>query len=66
MKGKVKWFNAAKGYGFIVEVGKERDVYVHFSDIKMNGFKTLTENQEVNFDLVNTEKGLAAKEVFVS
>jgi len=66
MKGKVKWFSNAKGYGFIVEEAKGRDVYVHFSDIKMNGFKSLTENQEVNFDLITTDKGLAAKEVFVS
>jgi len=66
MKGKVKWFSNAKGYGFIVEEGKGRDVYVHFTDIKMNGFKSLTENQQVNFEIIDTERGLAAKEVFVS
>lgn len=66
MKGKVKWFSNSKGYGFIVEEGKGRDVYVHFTDIKMNGFKSLTENQQVNFEIIDTERGLAAKEVFVS
>jgi len=66
MRGKVKWFSNSKGYGFITDETTGKDVYVHFSDIKMNGFKSLTEHQRVDFELINTEKGLAAKEVFVS
>ena len=66
MRGKVKWFSNAKGYGFITDDEKGRDVYVHFTDIKMNGFKSLNENQQVNFELTTTPKGLAAKEVFVT
>ncbi len=54
--GKVKWFNAEKGYGFIVsEEGKE--VFVHFSSICADGYKTLNEGEEVTFDVVEGEKG---------
>ena len=49
-RGKVKWFNDAKGYGFIEQVGGE-DVFVHFSAIAMDGFKTLAEGQEVEFEI---------------
>lgn len=56
MKGKVKWFNSTKGFGFITtEEGK--DVFVHFSAIKMDGYKSLEENEEVEFDVVDGEKG---------
>lgn len=50
MQGKVKWFSSEKGYGFISSSEKERDIYVHFSDIVMKGFKTLDENDIVEFD----------------
>lgn len=62
MKGKVKWFNAEKGYGFIVsEEGKE--VFVHFSSIVADGYRSLNEGDEVTFDVVENEKGLQAKDV---
>ena len=62
MKGKVKWFNAEKGYGFILsEEGK--DVFVHFSAIEGEGYKTLDEGQEVEFDVVNGAKGPQATNV---
>lgn len=62
MKGKVKWFNERKGYGFITpEEGS--DVFVHHSSIKMEGFKTLAEGDEVEFDVVPGEKGAKAENV---
>lgn len=55
-KGKVKWFNAQKGYGFITNLeGKE--IFAHYSRIVADGFKTLEEGQEVKFDVIDTEKG---------
>jgi CspA family cold shock protein len=60
--GKVKWFNAAKGYGFIEQEGGE-DVFVHFSQIKEEGFKTLAEGQSVEFEITTGEKGLQARDV---
>ena len=62
MKGKVKWFNAEKGFGFIVdENGK--DVFVHFSAIKVEGYKTLNEGEEVTFEVVQCDRGPLAKNV---
>ncbi len=61
-RGRIKWFNDAKGYGFIEQSDGE-DVFVHFSAINMEGFKTLTEGQEVEFELRQTEKGLQAANV---
>ena len=61
-KGKVKWFNYAKGYGFIEQEGGE-DVFVHFSAIQMDGFKTLAEGQEVEFEVKTGDKGLHAANV---
>jgi CspA family cold shock protein len=61
-KGKVKWFNDAKGYGFIEQEGGE-DVFVHFSAIQMDGFKTLSEGQPVEFEVRQGEKGLHAANV---
>lgn len=62
MKGTVKWFNNQKGYGFISdENGK--DVFVHYSGLKMEGFKTLEEGQTVEFDVVNGDKGPQATNV---
>ena len=62
LKGKVKWFNSTKGFGFITtEEGK--DVFVHYSAIKMDGYKSLDENEEVDFDVVEGEKGPQAANV---
>lgn len=60
--GTVKWFNDQKGFGFI-EQEEGEDVFVHFSEIQAEGYKTLEEDQEVEFDLEETEKGLAATNV---
>lgn len=62
MNGKVKWFNNTKGYGFI-EYRENEDIFVHYSAIKCNGYKTLNEGDIVHFNLVNTNKGLQAKDV---
>jgi cold shock protein len=60
--GTVKWFNEAKGFGFISQEGGE-DVFVHFSTIQGNGFKTLAEGERVTFDVVKGPKGLQAANV---
>ncbi len=62
MRGKVKWFNNDKGYGFI-KYGDLEDIFVHYSAIRTPGYKTLVEGQYVDFDLVKTDKGLQAKNV---
>ncbi len=61
-KGTVKWFNESKGFGFI-EQEDGTDVFVHFSVIQDNGFKTLAEGQAVSLDVVNGPKGLQAANV---
>ncbi|MES9683337.1 MULTISPECIES: cold-shock protein [Bacillaceae] len=61
-KGKVKWFNGEKGFGFIEREGGE-DVFVHFSAIQGEGFKTLDEGQEVTFDLEQGQRGAQAANV---
>lgn len=55
--GKVKWFNNAKGYGFILPNGGGDDLFVHYSSIEMDGYKTLKAGQEVEFDLLEGPKG---------
>ena len=62
MQGKVKWFSAEKGYGFI-EREDGGDVFVHFSAIQEDGFKSLTEGQEVEFDIVDGARGPQAANV---
>ena len=62
MTGKVKWFNAEKGYGFISVPGED-DVFVHFSAIQSEGFKTLEEGQAVEFDVVQGNRGEQAANV---
>ena len=57
--GIIKWFNNEKGYGFIEGNGNE-DIFVHYSAIKQEGFKSLAEGQKVEFELLETEKGLQA------
>lgn len=61
-RGKVKWFNAEKGFGFI-EIDGGNDVFVHFSAITMDGYKTLAEGEEVEFDVVDGAKGPQAANV---
>ncbi|MFF5865412.1 cold shock domain-containing protein CspD [Pseudomonas sp. NPDC012596] len=61
--GKVKWFNNAKGYGFINEEGKSDDLFAHYSAIRMDGYKTLKAGQSVVFDIVQGPKGLHAVEI---
>ena len=60
--GKVKWFNDRKGYGFIISP-EGKDVFVHFSEIQMDGFKTLKENQDVEYEEVVGQKGPQASKV---
>ena len=62
MKGTVKWFNDSKGYGFIEQQSGD-DVFVHFSAILGEGFRTLSEGDQVEFELRETEKGLQASNV---
>ncbi len=62
MQGKVKWFNAEKGFGFI-EVEGQDDVFVHYSAINSDGFKTLEEGQDVEFEVVEGNRGPQASNV---
>lgn len=61
-RGKVKWFNESKGFGFIEQDGG-KDIFVHYSSILSSGFKTLTEGDVVEFDVVEGPKGLQASKV---
>jgi len=61
-KGKVKWFNNAKGYGFIAQDSGD-DVFVHYSVIQQDGYRSLNAGEEVEFDLTNGAKGLQASKV---
>jgi CspA family cold shock protein len=59
-RGKVKWFNESKGFGFIEQEGG-KDIFVHYSAIQSSGFKTLTEGDVVEFDIIEGPKGLQAR-----
>ena len=61
--GNVKWFNEAKGFGFITQKDGQEDVFVHFSAIQGDGFKTLAEGESVDFDVTRGPKGLQAANV---
>lgn len=61
MQGKVKMFNKDKGYGFITN--GDKDIFFHFSEIQMEGYKTIDPDTEVEFELVETERGLQAKHI---
>ena len=61
--GTVKWFNDSKGFGFLTRDDGEKDVFVHYSAIQGDGFRSLTEGQRVEFDVVDTQKGPAAENV---
>ncbi|WP_347072988.1 transcription antiterminator/RNA stability regulator CspE [Klebsiella pneumoniae] len=63
IKGNVKWFNESKGFGFITPEDGSKDVFVHFSAIQSNGFKTLAEGQRVEFEITNVAKGPSAANV---
>lgn len=62
-RGKVKWFNNEKGYGFIRRDDEVEDIFVHYSAIAHKGYKTLEEGQDVEFELVKGDKGLQATNV---
>ena len=62
-RGEVKWFNSAKGWGFIIPEAEGEDVFVHFSSVHGAGYKTLVPRQKVTYDVRNGEKGLHASSV---
>jgi CspA family cold shock protein len=61
--GTVKWFNESKGFGFIAQDNGGNDLFAHFSEIKGAGFRTLAENQRVEFDITQGQKGLQASNI---
>ncbi|AZG86184.1 MULTISPECIES: cold shock domain-containing protein CspD [Pseudomonas syringae group] len=63
IEGKVKWFNNAKGFGFINAEGNDEDLFAHFSAIEMDGYKTLKAGQKVRFEVVQGPKGLHAVKI---
>ncbi len=63
LKGKCKWFSANKGYGFLNAEGETRDIFVHYSSIEMDGYRTLKEGEEVEFSLEEGPKGPTATNV---
>jgi cold shock protein len=62
-KGTVKWFNDAKGYGFLRIDGQDDDIFVHYSAVKAEGFRSLSEGEAVEFDVVQGPKGMKAENV---
>jgi CspA family cold shock protein len=65
-KGTVKWFNSTKGYGFITNDETNEEVFVHFSGLAMDGFKTLEDGQSVTYDVTEGQRGLQAVNVYVA
>ncbi|MEO0144600.1 MAG: cold shock domain-containing protein [candidate division WOR-3 bacterium] len=65
MKGKIRWFSSKKGYGFI-DSEDGRSIFVHYSDVQSEGYKTLNEGDEVTFDIQDTDKGPKAVNVVVT
>lgn len=65
-KGTVKWFNGTKGFGFITDDATGEDVFVHFSGLAMDGFKTLEDGQKVTFETTQGQRGLQAVNVCVA
>lgn len=63
MKGTVKWFNNQKGYGFITPEDGSKDLFVHHTSIQSDGFRTLSENQQVEFEVMQSDKGPKATNV---
>jgi len=63
IQGKVKWFNASKGYGFLERPDGESDIFVHYSSIQGEGFRSLAEGEPVEFAIAKTDKGLQAEDV---
>ena len=61
--GTVKWFNEGRGFGFIAPDGGGKDLFAHFKEIQVSGFKTLTENQRVEFEVTQGQKGLQATRI---
>jgi CspA family cold shock protein len=66
IKGNVKWFNESKGFGFITPEDGSKDVFVHFSAIQSNGFKTLAEGQSVEFEITEGAKGPSLSLIHIS
>ena len=62
-KGIVKWFSDAKGYGFIRAEDKDEDIFVHYSSVEAEGFRSLSEGDSVEFELIEGDKGLKAEKV---
>ncbi len=62
-KGKVKWFSNVKGFGFLQKDGEEKDIFVHYSAILGEGYKTLVSGEDVTFEIVESDKGAQAKNV---
>ena len=62
-KGIIKWFNNEKGYGFINSGKQNEDIFVHYTSIRVDGYRTLSEGEEVEFKLIQTDKGLQAIDV---
>ena len=62
-RGRIRWFDNEKGYGFICSENEGKDIFVHYSNLKMNGYKSVEKDQLVDFILEENEKGLVAKDV---
>ena len=62
-KGSVKWFNSAKGYGFIIAEDNPQELFAHYSAISMSGYKTLVDGEAVEFDIEKSDKGMQAKNI---